>query len=139
MVSYALGPLSVWHVCNVHVLWPNSRTDEDETWHGGRPQPRPHCVREGSNSSPLPKKGHSNQFLAHVCCGQTARWIKMPSGMQVGLSPGNIVLDGDPAPPWKGAQQPPTFQTMSIVANRPHISATAELLSVTIPRSRRQH
>jgi len=31
----------------------------------------------------------------------------MPLGMEVGLGPGNIVLDGDPAPPWKGAQQPP--------------------------------
>ena len=32
-------------------------------------------------------------------------------GREVGLGPGNIVLDGDPAPlPKKGAQQPPTFQ-----------------------------
>jgi len=36
----------------------------------------------------------------------------MPPGMEVGLGPGNIVLDGDPAPPWKGAQKPhPTFRT----------------------------
>jgi len=28
-----------------------------------------------------------------------AGWIKMPLGMEVGLSSGNIVLDGDPAPP----------------------------------------
>jgi len=27
--------------------------------------------------------------------------------MQVGLGPGHIVLDGDPAPPRRGAQQPP--------------------------------
>ena len=26
-------------------------------------------------------------------------WIKMKLGMQVGFGPGNIVLDGDPAPP----------------------------------------
>ena len=31
----------------------------------------------------------------------------MPLGAKVGLSPGDIVLDGDPAPPRKGAQQPP--------------------------------
>ena len=31
----------------------------------------------------------------------------MKLGMQVGLDPGHIVLDGDPAPPWKWAQQPP--------------------------------
>jgi len=39
----------------------------------------------------------------------------MPLGSQVGLGPGDIVLDGDPAPPLKGAQ-PPGFRPMSIVA-----------------------
>ena len=33
-----------------------------------------------------------------VYCGQTVEWIKMKLGMQVGLDPGHIVLDGDPAP-----------------------------------------
>jgi len=33
-----------------------------------------------------------------VYCGQMARWIKMPLGTEVGLSPRDIVLDGDPAP-----------------------------------------
>ena len=42
--------------------------------------------------------------------GQTARWIKIPLGMEVGLGPGGIVLDGDPAPPRKVVQQPsPNF------------------------------
>ena len=41
--------------------------------------------------------------------GQTARWIKMALGMEVGLGPGHIVLDGDPGPlPQKGAE-PPNF------------------------------
>jgi len=31
----------------------------------------------------------------------------MPLGTEVGLGTGHIVLDGDPAPPRKGAQQPP--------------------------------
>jgi len=35
------------------------------------------------------------QFLAHVCCGQTAGWMKMPLGGEVHLGPGHIVLDGD--------------------------------------------
>jgi len=30
--------------------------------------------------------------------GQTAGWIKMPLGTEVGLDPGDIVLDGDPVP-----------------------------------------
>jgi len=34
-----------------------------------------------------------------VYCGQTVGWSKMKLGMQVGLGPGHIVLDGDPAPP----------------------------------------
>jgi len=43
------------------------------------------------------QRGQSPQFLAHVYCGQTAGWIKMPLGMEVGLGPVDIVLDGDPA------------------------------------------
>ena len=67
----------------------------------GRPQPRPHCYmgtqllpKKGGQQLPL-KRGHSSpQFSAHVCCGQTAEWMKMSLGMEVGLGPGNIVLDG---------------------------------------------
>jgi len=55
----------------------------------------------------------------------------MKLGMEVGLGPGNIVLDGDPAPP-KGLQQPPSFWPMSVVAKRSPISATAEHLSVCL-------
>jgi len=49
----------------------------------------------------------------------------MALGTEVGLCPGHIVLDRDPPPP-KGAQQPPG--SISIVAKRSPISATAELL-----------
>jgi len=90
--------------------------DQDATWYEGRPRPRPHCVRWGPSSSP--KMAHP-QFSVHVCCGQTSKWNKMPLGREVGLVPGYIVLDGDPAPPVqkRGAQQPP-FRSMSIVAKR---------------------
>jgi len=45
-----------------------------------------------------------------VYCGQTVVWIKMKLGMKVGLDPGHIVLNGDPAPLQKrGAQLPPEF------------------------------
>ena len=70
--------------------------DQDAAWYGDRPQPRPQCVRWAPSSPPA--KGHSPQFLAHACCGQTAVWIKMPLGREVGLSPSHIVLDGDPPP-----------------------------------------
>jgi len=72
--------LSVCPVCEVGVLWPNGWTDQDETWHGGRPRPWPHCDRWGP-SSPSP-----------------AGWIQMLLGMEAGLSPGDFVLDGDPTP-----------------------------------------
>jgi len=55
----------------------------------------------------------------------------MPLGTEVGLGPGDFVLDGDQAsPPPKGAQLP-NFWPMSIVAKQSPISATAELLSVS--------
>jgi len=83
-----------------------------------------HIVPDG-DPAPLPKKqGHSPQFLAHVCCGQTAKWTKMPLGTKVGLCPGHIVLHGDPAPP-KGAQSP-NFRPMSIMAKQSAISGMAE-------------
>ena len=53
--------------------------------------------------APPQKKGTApTQFLAHVYCGQTAGWIKMPLSTQVNLSAGDIVLDGVAAPPYKG-------------------------------------
>jgi len=51
-------------------------------------------------------------------------WIKMPLGKEIGLGPGNIVLDGDPAP----TAAPPHFQPMPIVTKWSPIAATAELL-----------
>jgi len=72
--------------------------DQDAcTWYGARPQPRRLCVRW---RPPLPpqKRGRAPlpNVSAHFYCGQTAACIKMPLGMEVGLSPGDFVLDGDP-------------------------------------------
>jgi len=63
------------------LLRPNGCMDEDVTWYGGRPRPRPRCVR----------------------------WIKVALGMEVGLGPGHIVLDVDPAPLRKKGPKPPIF------------------------------
>jgi len=53
---------------------------------------------------PCPK-GTQPPISAHICCGRMAEWIKMPLGVEVGLGPGDFVLDGDPAhPPQKGAE-----------------------------------
>jgi len=70
--------------------------DQDATWYGGRPHPMRHCVRWGP-TSPSPK-GAVSKFLVIVRCGQMAGWTKMPLGMEAGLSPGDFVFDGDPAP-----------------------------------------
>jgi len=78
------------------LLWPNGWMDQDGTWHGGGPRSKPHCARCGPSSSPQ-KGGRGPQFSAHVCCGQTAGWIKMPLGMEIDVRPGDFVLDGDPA------------------------------------------
>ena len=82
---------------------------QDATWYGGRPQPRRLCVKW--RPSPPPQKGGvgggAPKFSAHVYWdwGQTTGWMKLVLGMEVGLSPGDFVIDGDPVPlPKKGAQ-----------------------------------
>jgi len=65
-----------------------------------------HVVLDGD---PAPPKGRSPQFSAHVRCGQTSAWIKMPVGTEVGPGSGDIVLNGNPAP---------SFRPESLVAKR---------------------
>ena len=59
---------------------------------------------------------------------QDATWSK-----GVGLGPGDIVLDGNPALPTEMGAAAPSFRPMSIVAKRSPISATAELLLSVTP------
>jgi len=47
--------------------------------------------------------------VTFVHCGQTVGRIKMKLGMQVGLGPGHILLDGDPASPPPKGHSPPIF------------------------------
>jgi len=76
--------------------------------------------------APSLKRGGASQFSAHVCCGQTAAWIKMPLGTEVDLGQGHIVLDGVPAVRERGTA-PPSFRPCLLWPRSP-ISATAELL-----------
>ena len=57
-----------------------------------------------------------------------AGWMKTPLGTEVDLGPGLIVLDGVPAAPAKGAQQPPPLFGPCLLWPRSPISAAAELL-----------
>jgi len=74
------------------LLWPNGWMDEDATWHGSRPGPRPHCVRRGP-SSPRERGTAAAPplFTAHVYCGHgrpsqlllsscTAGYVKLECG-----------------------------------------------------------
>jgi len=59
---------------------------------------------------PSPKGGRDpSQFSAHFYCGQTAACIKMPLGIEVCVSPGDSVLDGDSAPPPSQKGRSPQF------------------------------
>jgi len=103
------GPSSPSPILGPYLLRPNGCMDQDVTWFGARPRPRRLCVRWGP-SSLSPKGGRAPKFSAHVYCGQTAGWIKMALGMELGLSPGDFVLDGDPAAhPQKGGRSPPSL------------------------------
>ena len=69
-----------------------------------------HIVLDGDPVPPPQEREQLSQISAHVYCGQTDGWIKMPLGMQVGLGPGHVVLDEDPAPSSpKTGQSPPQF------------------------------
>jgi len=71
-------------VCNVGALSPNGWTDQDETWHAGRPRPWPHCV----NGDPAPVlqrgtapqcSGNPSMFGPYLlrpngCIDQDASW-----------------------------------------------------------------
>jgi len=103
----AIEPLSVRLSCNVGVLWPNGWMDQGTTLYGGRPQLRPHYVRWGLGIQLPPKRGTAPpQFSAHIYCGQTSGWMKMPLGMEASLDPGDIVLNADPASPIGGTAAP---------------------------------
>jgi len=62
------------------------------------------------DGDPAPRhKGAQSQFSVHVCCGQTAGWIKMQLGTEVDLGPGHVVLDGAKLPPPGKGHSSPLF------------------------------
>jgi len=66
---------------------------------------------------------------------QTGRWIKMPLATEVDLSPGHIVLNGDPAaPPRKGHSRPPLFSAHVYCGQTvAHLSYCWALVSTILP------
>jgi len=57
--------------------------------------------------------------VTFVHCGQTVGDMKMKVGMQVGLGPGHIMLDGNPAPPPQRGTAP-NFRPISVAAKWLH-------------------
>ena len=114
-------------ICDVGALWPNGLTDQDETWHSGRPRPWPPTLCWMGTSSPLPN-GHA-QPPNFRPMSVVAKWldgfIKMPLGMEVNLGPGDVVLWGRSS--HLKEAQPPVFGACLLWQRSP-ISATAELL-----------
>ena len=92
-----------------------------------RPQPRPHCVR-WRPSSPI---------SANVRCGQTAGWIKMPLGMDVGLGPDDFVLGGPSSPPKAARPQFSAYvyccQTVAHLSCWALVGTLYTLLNFTMP------
>jgi len=79
-----------------------------------------HIVLDGDPAAP--KRGTAHPPIsAHVCCGQTARWIKMPLGTEVGLDPSDILLDGGTQLPLKRGTSP-TFQPVYCGQTVTHLS-----------------
>jgi len=99
------NPSQIFGPC---LLRPNGCMDQDATWYKGRPWPRRHCVRWGPCSA-LPKKRaeSSPQFSAQVYCGQTAGWIKVALGMEVGLGQATLYWMGTQLLSPKKGQSPP--------------------------------
>jgi len=59
-----------------------------------------HIVLDG-DPAPLPKKGHNSPNFRpiFIVAIETAGCIRMPLGMELGLSSGDFVFDGVPATP----------------------------------------
>ena len=104
-------------------------------WAHPNPQPKRHFDRFSYFWATVCKTVRpvlSDRYYSYLCtcplclsatlvyCGQTAGWINIPVGTEVGLCRDHIVLDGDPVPHQKKqrSQQPPTFRPKSLLAKR---------------------
>jgi len=69
-------------------------------------------------------------------CGQTVGWIKMPLGMEVGLGPGHIVLEGEPAvrggtsSPSKRGTSAPNFSPVAKWVSEQFLNGTSAHYSI---------
>ena len=118
--------LSLCLSCNVGVLRPNSWMDQDATWCGGRPPPRPHCVTWGPSSLlPMERGTAAAPPLFSPCLLWPNGWMDQDATWYGGRP--------QPRPhcvssPMENGTYSPTLQPMSVVAKQSPISAAVELL-----------
>ena len=132
VVCPVLSCLSVClSVCDVRALWPNGWTDQNETWHAGRPRLWPYCVRWGPISrSP---KGGGEPPIFGPCLLWPNGWMDQDATWYGGRTwPRRLCVRWDPAPPPKKGAEPLTyFWPMSIVAKRLDASRFTEFTEFT--------
>jgi len=84
--------------------------DQDGTWHGGRPGSRPHCAKWGPSYPPQKGTEPPNFRSISIVAKRLDASIKMPLGMEVGLSPGDFIRWGPSClSPKGGRKTPPIF------------------------------
>ena len=81
-------PIPIFGPC---LLLPNGLVDRDATWYEDSPRPGD-IVLDGNRALPTKRGTSAFHFAVHVYCGQTAGWIRIPLGTEVGLGPDDIVL-----------------------------------------------
>ena len=115
--AYAIGLLSC-PVCNVGVLWPNTRMDENETWHGGS-RPRRLCLSWRPCCPTPPKKGTQLPIFSQ-CLLWPNGWMDQHTTWHRGRawSRRHCVRWGAISPMHQKTTQPPNFRLMSTVAKR---------------------
>jgi len=88
------------------LLWPKGWMRQGATWYGDMASAQG-TVLDGDRA-PSAKGGGVPQFWAHVNCDQTAGWIKMALGMEVGLywSRPHCAAWGPRSLPQKGGRAP---------------------------------
>jgi len=84
-----------------YLLWPHGRMDQDAIWYGGRPRRRRLCVIRWLPRSPSSKgvRAPPPKFRPISIVAKRLDASRWALGVEVGLSPGDFVLDGDPALP----------------------------------------
>ena len=94
--TYLCYRIVVCPVCNVGVgLLSVTKRLEGSRCHGGQLSP---------------KRG-APPIFGRCLGGQRPGWIKMPLAREVRLGPGDILLDGDPAPPQRKGHRSPHFSS----------------------------